>query len=163
MSFWKLVKGINFGQITSLGTFLLQHPIFMLATIKATSQTMRIVQKEFPDIHGKDNKANAFRHALWNYLIALECAKKEKRLAKVISWTKKITDWHEDFSPNVELARAMDLHNNHVGRTLFSKLKITSEKEIIKELKLKLDTAIQVESLSDIDQNSFELIFMHYD
>jgi hypothetical protein len=163
MSFWKLVKGINFKQIASLGAFLLQHPIFMFATVKATSQTMRIVQEEFPDIHGKDNKANAFRHALWNFLIAFQCAKNEKDIAKVISWTKKITDWHEDFSPNIALARAMDLHNNHIGRTLFSNLKINFEKEIIKELKSKLDRAVQVGLLNDLDQNLSELVFIHHD
>ena len=42
-----------------------------------------------------------------------------KDLDSIISWTKEITDWHEDFSPNKELARAMDLHNNFIGRELF--------------------------------------------
>lgn len=45
--------------------------------------------------------------------------KREKDLDSIISWTKEITDWHEDFSPNKELARAMDLHNNFIGRELF--------------------------------------------
>lgn len=163
MPFWKLIKGINFKQIVSLGKFFLKHPILMFATLQATSQTMRIVQEEYPDIHGEHNKANAFRHALWNSLIALRCAKKEKNHIAVVSWTKKITDWHEDFSPNIALARAMDLHNNRIGRELFLKLGNASEKEIIKELKSKLDRAVQVELLNDIDQNLSELVFIHHD
>jgi hypothetical protein len=163
MSFWKLVKGINFKQIIRLGTFLLQHPIFMLATIKATSKTMKIVQEEFPDIHGKDNKANAFRHALWNCLIAFQCAKNEKDIVKVIFWTKKITDWHEDFSPNLALARAMDLHNNYIGRELFQYHKNKKEKEVIRVLQFKLASAVQVNSLSELEMYQKNLVFINND
>lgn len=163
MSFWKLIKGIKYQQIASLSTFFFMHPVLMLATIKATSRTLKIVQEEFPDIHGKDNKANAFRHALWNFLIALACFRKEKNLEKVVFWTKEITDWHEDFSPNIALAREMDLHNNHVGRALFLKQKSTTEKEIIRELKLMLISAIQIESLNEINHHSFELVFINQD
>jgi hypothetical protein len=163
MSFWKLVKGINFKQIASLGRFLLQHPIFMIATIKATSHTMKIVQEEFPGIHGKDNKENAFRHALWNCLIAFQCAKKEKNITKVISWAKKITDWHEDFSPNIALARAMDLHNNYIGRELFQCHKNKTEKEIITALELKLTSAVQVYSIDEIEKHPVNLVFINND
>ena len=73
MSFWKLIKGINFKQIVSLGKFFLKHPILMFATLQATSKTMKIVQKEYPDIHGEHNKANAFRHALYNFHCLRSC------------------------------------------------------------------------------------------
>ena len=54
----------------------------------------------------------------------------KKILSKVISWTKEITDWHEDFSPNLALARAMDLHNNYIGRELFQNHKSKTEKKL---------------------------------
>lgn len=38
--------------------------------------------------------------------------------ARAILWAEKVTHWHEEAFPNVELARRMDLHNNAVGRAL---------------------------------------------
>ena len=92
MSFWKIIKSLNFKQLWVLFLWFLQHPLFMFATAKATYFTIRIAQKEFPDIHDQHNKANAFRHALWNLLIAKESAKFSSDLEEVLSWTKKITD-----------------------------------------------------------------------
>ena len=163
MSFWKLIKGIRFKQLISLFRFSLKHPLLMFATIKATSHTMKIVQEKFPNIHGKDNKANAFRHAFWNYLIAVKCWKSERNITKVISWTKEITDWHEDFSPNKPLARAMDLQNNCIGRELFQNHRSKTEKEVIKVLELKLIDAIQVDLCKEIEKHPTNLVFINQD
>ncbi len=163
MSFWKLIKGIRFEQVVSLLGFSLKHPILLFATVKGTALTMKIVQDKFPDIHGKDNKANAFRHALWNYLIAVKCFKSESDVDAVISWTKEITDWHEDFSPNIALARAMDLHNNYIGRELFLLDENKTEKEIVAALEFKLTGAVQVDSLKDIEKHTANLVFINND
>jgi len=163
MSIWKLIKGIRFKQLIVLFVFFLKRPMFMFSTAKATSQTLKIVQEKFPGIHGKDNRANAFRHALWNYLIAVRCLKNEKNIKTILSWTKEITDWHEDFSPNAPLARAMDLHNNYIGRALFQHNGSYTEKEIIRALELKLIEAVQVASLKEIDRSSTGLVFIHHD
>ncbi len=160
MSFWKLIKGIKFKQLISLFKFFLMYPVLMFATIKATSRTMKILQEKFPDIHGGNNKANAFRHALWNLLISFECLKRKKDLEAIISWTKEITDWHEDFSPNRALARAMDLHNNFIGRELFLACISKSDNETIKELELKLDSAVCVKSYEEIDENLSALVYI---
>ena len=119
MSPWKLVKALDFKQIISLLGWFLRNPPFMIATVSATFKTYRISQREFPDIHGKLNKANAFRHALWNALIARNCSRFSKNMDSVLNWTKKITDWHEEFAPNDLLAKEMDLHNNRIGREVF--------------------------------------------
>ena len=91
----------------------------MISTVKATFSVMKIAQKEFPDVHGHHNKANAFRHALWNIYIANKCKRFSKNNSQIIDWTKGFTDWHEEFSPNEEIAKSMDLHNNLIGRQLF--------------------------------------------
>ena len=106
------VKGVRFRQLKSLLLFLIKHPFFFISTLKATFDVLRISQKEFPNTHGFHNKANAFRHALWNIFIAKQCSLFSRKKHKIISWTKEFTDWHEDFSPNEELPRIMDLHNN---------------------------------------------------
>lgn len=160
MSFWKIIKGIRFRQLFSLIRFTLKHPIFMLATAKATKNTLKTVQQKFPDIHGKDNKANAFRHALWNYMIAFYSSKYESNKELVSAWVKKITDWHEEFSPNKGLARAMDFHNNYIGRMLFLKNEVLTEKEAIKELEKLLDKAVKVSSIEIMNKNKKSLVYI---
>mgnify|MGYP000198918917 CR=1 FL=1 len=163
MSIWKLIKGIRCKQLIVLVGFFLKRPMFMLSTGKATSQTLDIVQEKFPGIHGKDNSANAFRHALWNYLIAVRCLKNEKNIKTILSWTKEITDWHEDFSPNEPLARAMDLHNNQIGRALFESHENKTEKEAIIALELKLMDAVRVDSCEEVEKHPTNLVFIDTD
>lgn len=150
MSFWRIVKGLNYRQIVSLTGWFLRHPIWMISTISATIATFRISQKEFPYIHGKHNKANAFRHALWNILIAKKCNRFSKNIDHVIAWTKRITDWHEEFSPNEELPKAMDLHNNLFGRSFFIKNQNIERFDLILLLKEELNKAVLIQNVEDI-------------
>lgn len=159
MSKWEIIKNLNLKQIGSLFVWFLKHPIYMLATFNATVITLRIAQKEFPDIHNLHNKANAFRHAIWNITIAIECNKYSQDDDKVLAWTKLITDWHEEFSPNMEMAKMMDLHNNFVGRNMFKTLKGKSKDEIIKELHGKLKKAIKINGVSQLDKIN-NLVFL---
>ena len=160
MSFWRIIKGIQLKQLISLVGFTLKHPFFMIATARATKNTLKTVQQKFPDIHGKDNKANAFRHALWNYMIAFYSSKYESNKELVSAWVKKITDWHEEFSPNKGLARAMDFHNNYIGRMLFLKNEVLTEKEAIKELEKLLDKAVKVSSIEIMNKNKKSLVYI---
>ena len=73
----------------------------------------------FGSRHHKSNKANAFRHALWNVLICQKTLKKTNNREKSVIWTKKVTDLYEKVTQNEFLDQLMDLHNNEIGRTLF--------------------------------------------
>ncbi|WP_439130468.1 DUF6973 domain-containing protein [Polaribacter sp.] len=148
----EIIKNLNYKQICALFVWFFKHPFFMLATVKATIITLRVAQKEFPNIHGLHNKANAFRHAIWNIFIAKECAKFSDDLDKVLRWTKQITDWHEEFSPNEEMAKLMDLHNNKIGRKYFLKLKDKSKSEIVDALCLKLENAKKINLKSTLEK-----------
>lgn len=152
MSKWEIIKNLKFKQIGALFVWFLKHPIFMLATFKATVNTLQIAQKEFPDLHNLHNKANAFRHAIWNIFIAKECNKYTKDIDKVLAWTKRITDWHEEFSPNEEMAKLMDLHNNEVGRKYFFALEDKSKNEIIVTLIQKLESAVKINIKTKLDK-----------
>ena len=160
MSSWKIIKGINFRQLKSLIFMLFKHPIFMISTVRVTFRVMRISEEEFPGIHGKHNKANAFRHALWNILIAKECARFSKKVEPVLRWTKDFTDWHEDFAPNEELPRFMDLHNNRVGREMYKKMSVKSQLEFITFVKEKLNEAVQITSIDAIEKDSMQLVYI---
>jgi hypothetical protein len=160
MSFWNIIKSLDFKQLWILFLWFLQHPLFMFATAKATYFTIRIAQKEFPDIHDQDNKANAFRHALWNILIAKESAKFSSDVEAVLNWTKIITDWHEEFSPNKEMARLMDLHNNQFGRNKFLDLKEKSTETIVISLKNEFTNAVQIKHPSEFKNLENQLVYL---
>ncbi|WP_408962303.1 DUF6973 domain-containing protein [Polaribacter sp. WD7] len=160
MSFYRMLKNLNYKLLSHVIVWFVKHPIFMLATIKATFYTLKITQKKFPDIHDKNNKANAFRHALWNVLIAKQCAKFSTDYRVVLNWTKKITDWHEDFSVNEEMARLMDLHNNVFGRNKFLPWKEETVNSIVELLIKELSNAILVTKKSEIKKLVHKLIYL---
>ncbi len=110
---------------------------------------MDIAYSEYGKLHHLSNPANAFRHALWVILIAKRCLKWKKDEKKAINWAKQFTDWHEDFSPNEALERAMDLHNNSIGVFLFDKVKDKNEVETISFLKQKASEAVKISKLED--------------
>lgn len=160
MSSFAIIKGLNFRQLKSLLFLFFKHPFFMISTVKATFNVMKIVEKEFPGIHGKQNKANAFRHALWNVFIAKECSRFSKNLEAILKWTKDFTDWHEEFSPNEELPRFMDLHNNNVGREVYKEMKTKSKTEFVVFLKDQLKGAVKINTITAIEKDSMQLVYL---
>ena len=160
MSIWAIIKNLKFSQVWHLFTWFLRHPIFMLASVIATFYTLKIAQREFPDIHDQHNRANAFRHALWNFLIANQCSIFSSDLNKILDWAKKITDWHEEFSPNKEMAKLMDLHNNAIGRNRFADFGKNPRNEIVKILKEEVLIARQVNNKSDFQKFKNQLVYL---
>ena len=142
----------------------LKHPLMMYPTLSATIVCFKIVNDKFPKLHHLDNPANAFRHALWNALIIHKGLFWNKNLKKVLLWTQRITNWHEEFAPNKPLEKAMDLHNNSKGQLWYSQM--ISEKKItivtlINELEKKVKDCKKITSLSDIKKYSEYLVCLH--
>jgi len=160
MLVWDVIKGVRFRQLKSLLLLLFKHPFFFISTIKATFDVLRISQKEFPNTHGFHNKANAFRHALWNVFIAKQCSLFSRKSHKVILWTKEFTDWHEEFSPNEDLPRLMDLHNNCIGRELFLKTPKNTHKQWISLMKEQLHYAVQIVSAEEVANFPRQLVYL---
>tara|TARA_B100001059_G_C17596254_1_gene457200 strand:- start:255 stop:743 length:489 start_codon:yes stop_codon:yes gene_type:complete len=160
MSFYHIVKSLNCKQLFSLFVWFLRHPFYTIATIQATVQAFQLSQKKFPDIHGRNNKANAFRHAFWNLLIAKKCARFSGSMISILTWTKKITDWHEEFTPNNALAKAMDLQNNQVGREMYVRFTNRSVEEMTSTIIAELDEAIKISAVSEIVRNSGKMVYI---
>ena len=160
MLLWNIIKRVRFRQLKSVLVFLFKHPIFMVSTIIATFDVVRVSQKEFPNTHGFHNKANAFRHALWNIFIAKQCYLFSRKSHEVILWTKEFTDWHEDFSPNEALPRIMDLHNNCIGRELFLKTPKSTQNQWVILLKEQLEYAVQIVSVEDVENYPRQLVYL---
>ncbi|TXD70402.1 hypothetical protein ESV24_04340 [Aequorivita lipolytica] len=121
---------------------------------------MNIAQKEYGSRHHLSNKANAFRHALWVILIIKSCLKWRNNEEQAKTWAKKFTDWHEDFSPNEALERAMDLHNNKVGIALFENVKAENEIKTISFLKQKASESMQIETVEEVEKLENKLVYI---
>ncbi|MGS2762555.1 DUF6973 domain-containing protein [Sinomicrobium sp. M5D2P9] len=132
-----------------------KHPLMLIPTAKATTNSLRISGDLFPKKHRGNGRANAFRHALWNILIAREAMKWNKNREKSLEWAKTITDWHEEFAPNKELAKIMDLHNNVIGRqiadTWLREEKDLSDSNIAEYLKNAMTGSKKITTPSDAD------------
>lgn len=142
-----------------LGAFL-KHPLFGFATFWATMVTFRISENYFSGVHGGHNKANAFRHCIWNILIAKQCALYSKNDKEILAWVKRITNLHEELNPNKPLPREMDLKNNELGRSYYLSLKTSKTNEIIKFIFLRLERAKKLNSVLAIQQSK-ELVYIN--
>jgi len=121
---------------------------------------MQICDKKFGKAHHKHTRENAFRHALWNVIIAKNCYKPNRKVKIVVNWAEKVTTLHEKLAPNEPLETAMDLHNNHIGRQVFMEEKL-HEKDINGAMEIllkKMKTSIRVENLSQVKQAKNEFV-----
>ncbi len=152
------IKLINKGNAWSFILLFMRHPFNLIPTFLATYQTVKISDEEYGDLHHKNNYTNAFRHALWNFLITKKCSIWRGNTRKAIRFAEKITNWHEDFSPNEPLEREMDLHNNQVGRKFFIISEELPLNEVIVRLKEKAEQSKRLNSVEDLQKYSNELV-----
>lgn len=152
-------KNLGYREIFLLAGIFISHPKYISPTLRATKSTMEICDSFFGSQHHGNNKANAFRHALWNYLLCEKTFAVSKSADKAVEWAKRITDLHEKLSPNPELEKIMDLHNNYVGRNLF--LTFAGKKEKIEEILMnKMKFGLQVNSGQEIGLAGENLVFI---
>jgi len=157
MGFRKL---INKGNAWSFIGLFLRHPFNLIPTFLATYQTVKISNELYGRLHHKNNYTNAFRHALWNFLIAKKCSIWRANTQKAIRFAEKITSWHEEFSPNEPLEREMDLHNNHVGRKFFIISEELPLEEAVSRLKEKAEDSKRLKNIEDLKKYSNDLVYI---
>jgi len=157
MTIWARIRRLKFKEIFILLKLFLPNPFYIFPTYRATRETMEICNRLFGKKHYQDNRENAFRHAYWNFLIAEKVFIKNNSVEESVIWAKKITDLHERLAPNKALAQAMDLHNNEVGRTLFSN---NPEENAVEKLQDLMNSAVKINDvdLSKLDKN--QLVFI---
>jgi len=153
-----LFKLINKGNAWSFIILFIRHPFNLIPTILATYQCVKISNEHYGILHHKNNATNAFRHALWNFLIAKKCSIWRRNTRKAIRFAEKITNWHEEFSPNEPLEKEMDLHNNRIGRKFF----IISEElpldQVVIRLKRKVENSKRIENVEDLEKYTNDLV-----
>lgn len=151
------LKFARFWQLAAVG---LQHPLLVWPTYKATERTVQICDRLFGNSHNGNNKANAFRHALWVILISRNAFEISKNMQKALQWSEKITALHEKLMPNKPLETAMDLHNDKMGLKYFTELTTASEGQIIDFLKLKMEGAKIISDVKDVQDFDSELVYI---
>ncbi|OAB80162.1 DUF6973 domain-containing protein [Cochleicola gelatinilyticus] len=142
-------------QFFKLSALFISEPLLIFPTIRATTKSIKICNNRFGNAHHKSNKANAFRHALWNVLICMHAFKKTSNKKRALLWTQKVTTLYEKVTQNEAMDEAMDLHNNEVGRRLFSQDPTLTEAAYIQLLTDKMNTATQLKhgALYKLDKN----------
>jgi len=150
---------MNFKELLAVFKVFISKPRYILPTYRATIETIRICDELYKNEHHKNGKENAFRHALWNYLICQKCFKISSSVEIVRIWSDQFTGLHEKLSPNQKLAKAMDLHNNRFGQTLFKGSQLKSE-AIIKLLQKKMQEALKVSKVEEIRKTKNNLVYI---
>lgn len=159
----RLIKILNWKQIKGVAGFFFSHPLLFLTSVSATANCLRICDRIFGKAHHLDSRANAFRHALWNMMIMRNARVLEKDCNKVLQWTENLTDWHEAFSPNRELAKTMDLHNNATGRAVFMqnfREKKVKNTQLTQALLPLLKSAGQIVRVEDVHKFHGQLVYI---
>ncbi|WP_029036299.1 DUF6973 domain-containing protein [Salinimicrobium xinjiangense] len=159
MAIERRIASLNFRELVVLCLVFLRRPQYLIPTYKATNRAVEISDRLYGDLHHEDNRTNAFRHALWNYLICQYCLPVAGCPERVMSWSKKITDLHERLAPNEDLAKMMDLHNNKIGRELFLNFS-GKEMDILTVLQQMTAEAVQVKSPAEIEEEQSILVFI---
>jgi hypothetical protein len=162
MKIWNRIKQLSLKQFFILLKVFMMRPLYIIPTHKATLETLQICNKLFGTKHQNHNKENAFRHTLWNILIAKNCYKHKRGATRVINWTEQITTLHEKIAPNKPLETAMDLHNNKIGLVLFEQEKLYQKNlsEIKKMLLQKMESSIKVNSREEMKQHLDKMVYL---
>lgn len=159
MAVWGRIKNMNFKELFSISKVFIRKPRYIFPTYKATIQTIKICDELYAAEHHNDGKENAFRHALWNYLICKKCYHISDSVELARNWSDHITGLHEKLSPNQKLAKAMDLHNNRIGQLIF-KGEENSAEEIIKLLQQNMEEAVKLSTVEFPESVQNKLVYI---
>lgn len=150
MSLWRFIRKLKPGQLWKLCKLCAANIFKIWPTWRATNKSVAYATRYYGKWHRKNTPANAFRHALWSYLIASKCLKHEDQIDEVSDWAIKITDLHEELFPNSPIEKAMDLHNNHLGVYYFRRFGSQAEEEIVSKLKALTPHSLRIEHIEKL-------------
>lgn len=160
MKIWSRIKLLSLKQLFRLSIAFIQKPLFIRPTLKATNETMIICNSLFGKSHHLSNSTNAFRHALWNILICQKTLKRTQNRDKSVIWAEKITNLYENITKNNILDKAMDLHNNKVGRFVFLSTFEIKTPEILILLQEMAQNALKINNIDQIENSAYNLVYI---
>ena len=160
MNIWGRITKLHLGQLYKFSLLFLSRPHYIIPTIRATKKTLLICDTLYKQTHHKSNKANAFRHALWNVLICRNVIKYAKNKQKSVFWAQKVGDLYEKVTQNEILDQEMDLHNNTVGRIFFLNHFDQKEAKIIDLLQKMSQKAQKTDKIEQMRQHRNDLVYL---
>jgi hypothetical protein len=151
---------LNVGKLLKLSLLFLSRPLYIIPTINATKKTLLICDALYKGSHHRNNKANAFRHALWNLLICQNVMKFAKNKQKSVFWAQKVSDLYEKVTQNELLNEEMDIHNNTIGRIFFLNNMEQNDDEMIHLLQQMSQNAQKTSTIEEIECHQNMLVYL---
>jgi len=112
--------------------FLVKRPTAAIQIHKAKGDAMEYADEYYPNMDRSLTKRDAFRHSMWNILIAKYYGGKKKSVSKGVSMARAFANLHEECNAEKgadDWDMEMDYHNNMVGRAYFESVaKIKTKK-----------------------------------
>jgi len=162
--------------------YLVWHPSLASPINKAKEMANSLTASNYPGSSAYQNKADAFRHGIWNVLICKYVGLDRNEISNCTEAAEEFSTKHEtgaDKPDNMtdidwELDKKMDLHNNAQGRKYFEsvawivkvgwfkvkRVRAPSEDEIVTGIKTKLNSAQKISTSNDTSKYPSDLIYI---
>lgn len=160
MNLWKRVRQLSIPNLLGFGLLLMRKPLLIYPIWKATQKTMAVSDRLYGKAHFGNGKANAFRHAYWNFLLSSTIDRAFKHRRKSVDFTEKIVNYYEKVTQNEILDRKMDFHNNAIGRNLFLIKNEENESQMIDFIQNMADFAQKVTKIEDFQYYKNDLVYL---
>ncbi|MDR0371139.1 MAG: hypothetical protein LBH80_04725 [Prevotellaceae bacterium] len=164
--------------------YLVWHPALVSPIRKASDKADSLTKSNYPESKRVSDKADAFRHALWNVLICKYIGEDKNKNA-ISDCTERAEDFTNRHVTGAEkpssmtdafweLDKKMDLHNNIQGRKYFEsvawiekvgvfkvkRVRAPSEDVIVIAIKNKVNSARKISTLSDTSKYPNNLVYI---
>ncbi|MDD4107706.1 MAG: hypothetical protein PHH93_03190 [Prolixibacteraceae bacterium] len=162
--------------------YFVWHPALASPIKKATEKANSLTESNYPESGKWRDKADAFRHAIWNVLICKYIGEDKNEISDCTKRADDFTTKHETGAdkPSTmtdvdwELDKKMDLHNNAQGRMYFEsvawivkvgwfkvkRVRAPSEDEIVSGIKNKLNSAQKISTSNDTSKYPNNLVYI---
>jgi hypothetical protein len=162
--------------------YFVWHPALASPIKKATEKAKSLTDSNYPNISAYQNKADGFRHAIWNVLICKYIGEDKNAISDCTERAEDFTTKHETGADKPitmtdaawALDQQMDLHNNAQGRKYFesvaSIIKVgwfkvkrviaPSEDELVTGIKNKLNSAQKISTATDTSKYPNNLVYI---
>jgi hypothetical protein len=162
--------------------YLVWNPSLADPVKKATNKAFELTESNFKGQSAYRNKADAFRHATWNALMAKYIGENSGSVSDCINKARTFSNKHESgasqpASLTLEdwtLDKTMDLHNNNIGLNYFAskawivkegwlkvkRVRAPSETEIASSIKEYSNNAMKITNVNEAGRYTNFLIFI---
>ncbi len=162
--------------------YLVWHPSLASPIKKAKEKANSLTDTNYPTSEKWRDKADAFRHAIWNVLICKYVGLDRNEISNCTEAAEEFSTKHETGADKPgtmtdidwELDKKMDLHNNAQGRKYFEsvawivrvgwfkvkRVRAPSEDEIVTGIKTKLNSAQKISTSNDTSKYPNNIVYI---